>query len=102
MSVIQVYDPTTAADDESIDTFYERLEETLTKNNKDFTLVTGDLDVKIGDVSSHKEVMGCNGLGLQNGKGMALNPASLIIRSLPTSSSCSSLDVYIHGGHLAL
>lgn len=35
-------------------------------------LVFGDLNAKVGAVSSHKEVMGNNGLGSQNERGMCL------------------------------
>lgn len=73
MSIIQVYSSTTVADNDGTDEFFEQLEETLIKiPSRDISLVIGNLNLKVGSVSSHKEVMGNNGLGLHNEKGRYL------------------------------
>ena len=75
LTVIHVYAPTEdAADEETKDEFYARLQEVLDKRNKhDMLAITGDMNAKVGEENTNYErVMGKHGLGVRNGNGEKL------------------------------
>ena len=71
--IIQVYAPTTAADDEEIEHFYEELDNIIKTHKKyrDMLLVIGDYNAKIGEGRDNKTV-GPHGLGTRNERGNRL------------------------------
>ena len=56
MVIVQVYMPTTEHKDEETDAMYDRIEELLDKDTKgkDYTLVTGDWNVVVGEGKEDK------------------------------------------------
>ena len=48
LSIIQVYAPTTAYDDNEIESFYESVQQI---KNQDITIIMGDFNAKIGEGS---------------------------------------------------
>ena len=49
LSIVQVYAPTNSYDDETVDNFYELIEETLIMiPKKDFIIIQGDWNAKVG------------------------------------------------------
>ena len=71
--IIQVYAPTTAADDEEIEQFYVELDNIIKNHKKcrDMLLVIGDYNAKIGEGRDNKTV-GPHGLGTRNERGNRL------------------------------
>jgi len=70
--VIQVYMPTTSADDEEIELMYEQIEG-LVRNEKatDQILIMGDFNAVVGEGGEGKEI-GAHGLGKRNDRGQTL------------------------------
>ena len=72
ITVIQVYVPTTDAEEAEVDQFYEDLEDLLVLTPKiDVLFITGDWNVKVGSQERHG-VIGKFGLGEQNEAGQRL------------------------------
>ena len=72
ITVIQVYVPTTDAEEAEVDQFYEDLEDLLVLTPKiDVLFITGDWNVKVGSLERHG-VIGKFGLGEQNEGGQRL------------------------------
>ena len=72
ITVIQVYVPTTDAEEAEVDQFYEDLEDLLVLTPKiDVLFITGDWNVKVGSQERHG-VIGKFGLGEQNEGGQRL------------------------------
>ncbi|XP_068082527.1 cation-independent mannose-6-phosphate receptor [Anabrus simplex] len=71
-SVIQIYAPTTEAEEEDIDQFYEDLRELLQLTpKKDIILIIGDWNAKVGNQTADG-VIGKFGLGITNEAGQRL------------------------------
>ena len=72
ITVIQVYAPTTDAEEAEVDQFYEDLEDLLELTPKiDVLLITEDWNVKVGS-QERQGVIGKFGLGEQNEAGQRL------------------------------
>ncbi|XP_060125802.1 uncharacterized protein LOC132591374 [Zootoca vivipara] len=72
ITVIQVYAPTTGAEESEIDQFYEDLQHLLEMTpKKDVLLITGDWNAKVGN-QEIKGTTGKFGLGVQNEAGQRL------------------------------
>ena len=72
ITVIQVYVPTTDAEEAEVDQFYEDLEDLLELTPKiDVLLITEDWNVKVGS-QERQGVIGKFGLGEQNEAGQRL------------------------------
>ena len=70
--IIQVYMPTSAADEEEIDRMYDQIEEILKENRgKHNTIVMGDFNAVVGANRASKS-MGPYGLGTRNPRGQKL------------------------------
>ena len=72
LTSIQVYAPTTQADDEEIEAFYEELQVTIAKVNKrDVAVIMGDFNAKIGENWGrlNSNAIGPYGLGGRNPRG---------------------------------
>ena len=73
ITVIQCYAPTSAASEESIDDFYEHLQQTIDNSStKDTVMVMGDFNAKVGDTTITGDMMGSHGLGTANECGRKL------------------------------
>ena len=73
ISIVQVYAPTSSANEDVIETFYDDLQQTIDDTPKrDILILTGDFNSKVGDCSTNSNVMGNNGLGEQNERGERL------------------------------
>ena len=74
LTLIHVYSPTNDACVESKDEFYEQLESTVQKcNRNDILIITGDLNAKIGKgTTEEREVLGQHGRGVRNKNGERL------------------------------
>ena len=74
LTLIHVYSPTNDACVESRDDFYEQLESTMQKcNRNDTLLIIGDLNAKVGKGTTKEiEVLGQHGTGTRNEKGERL------------------------------
>ena len=74
LTLIHVYSPTNDACVESKDDFYEQLESTMQKcNRNDILLITGDLNAKVGKgTTEEREVLGQHGTGTRNENGERL------------------------------
>ena len=69
ITVVQVYAPTTAADEEEKEAFYSKLEEVVEKvSSKDVLIVMGDFHAKVGE-GSENEAVGRNGQEERNEAG---------------------------------
>ena len=73
ITVIQVYTPTTNAEEAEVEQFYEDLQELLelTPPKKDVLFIIGDWNAKVGS-QEIPEVTGEFGLGVQNKAGQRL------------------------------
>ena len=71
MNVIQCYAPTNDSDTDTKDDFYSRLQAVLDQTKeKDFNIVMGDLNAKVGsDNTGYEEIMGRQALGEMNDNG---------------------------------
>ncbi|XP_068739553.1 craniofacial development protein 2-like [Montipora capricornis] len=74
LTLIHAYSPTNDASIESKDDFYEQLEGTVQKcNRNDILLITGDLNAKVGKgTPEEREVLGQHGTGDRNENGERL------------------------------
>ena len=73
ISLIQVYAPTTTADEETIASFYHEVQDTLSKTpSSDITIVMGDFNAKVGSGVVDSDATGRFGLGEQNERGEML------------------------------
>ncbi|XP_029655415.1 craniofacial development protein 2-like [Octopus sinensis] len=69
LTFIQVYCPTTAANDYQINTFYDELQDSLRKTPKNAIIyILGDFNAKVGSLK-HNDTVGNFGLGLRNDAG---------------------------------
>ena len=67
--VIQAYAPTTGADDDEIDNFYEKLDTAKAQcKSQDVIIVMGDFNAKIGE-GREEDIIGPYGLGIRNERG---------------------------------
>ena len=61
---LQVYAPTTEADEDKMDVFYSKVQEALDKiNSKDVIIIMGDWNAKIGGNRPSNNYIGKFGLG---------------------------------------
>ncbi|KAI5732155.1 hypothetical protein M8J77_022354 [Diaphorina citri] len=68
-NIIQVYAPTSTAEDEEIESFYEDMNYLMRQlKNNDITIVMGDLNAKIGQ-GKQDSIVGDFGLGVRNERG---------------------------------
>ena len=73
ITVIQAYAPTSDADENMTQTFYDQLQDILDNTpQKDVTIVMGDFNAKVGSNNGVNGVMGPYGLGEQNEAGQKL------------------------------
>ena len=73
ISLIQVYAPTTTADEETIASFYHEVQDTLSKTpSSDITIVMGYFNAKVGSGVVDSDATGRFGLGEQNERGEML------------------------------
>lgn len=72
LTVVQAYSPTSVAEEEEIDEFYQLLEETVNNTpKKDALILLGDFNAKVGRMST-PNVTGNHGLGIRNEAGNRL------------------------------
>ena len=72
ISVIQVYAPTTDADSDEIDSFYEKVDAAMSQcKSQDVVLVMGDFNAKVGE-GKEEDIVGPHGLGTRNERGEML------------------------------
>src|SRR5215467_2817125 len=72
ITVIQIYAPTTDAEEEDVDIFYDQLQAEIDKTcNQDLLLITGDWNAKVGN-QEDEYVVGKFGLGERNEAGERL------------------------------
>ncbi|VDO95361.1 unnamed protein product [Schistosoma margrebowiei] len=71
MNIIQCYAPTNDSNYDIKDQFYERLQSIIEKcPRKDFTILMGDLNAKVGiDNTGYEDITGRHGLGQRNENG---------------------------------
>ena len=81
MNIIQVYAPTSDAELEVIDKFYEDIEKVVqsSKQFQDCLVIMGDFNGKVGEIKDD-DVVGPFGLGQRNEQG----PVSYTHLTLPT------------------
>ena len=73
MTVIQVYAPTSYAEEAEVEQFYEDLQDLLELTPKrDVLFITGDWNAKVGSQETPGGVTGKFGLGVQNEAGQRL------------------------------
>lgn len=73
INFVQVYAPTSTADEEEIDEFYDQLAEVTNQlPKKEITLIQGDFNAKVGVDCTESEVAGIFGLGTRNESGEKL------------------------------
>ena len=71
LNIIQCYAPTSDAEEEKKDDFYQQLQAVLDRRGtKDITILMGDFNAKIGmDNIGYEDIMGTHGLGQMNENG---------------------------------
>ena len=70
--IIQVYGPTTDADSDDIDSFYEKVDAAMSQcKSQDVVLVMGDSNAKVGQ-GKEEDIVGPHGLGTRNERGEML------------------------------
>ncbi|XP_039309130.1 craniofacial development protein 2-like [Solenopsis invicta] len=76
LNIIQVYAPTSEADEEDMDNFYSSLQRIIEKiPNREVTIIMGDWNAKVGrtDGDNHiRDVLGRYGIGIRNDRGSRL------------------------------
>ena len=73
ITILQCYAPTSAADEDTCDNFYDELQQAIDSTpNKDILVIMGDFNAKVGTLQTNKEVMGKYGLGERNNRGQKL------------------------------
>ena len=71
ISIIQVYAPTADAPEEEITDFYEMVQDVVDSiPKKDFLMILGDWNAKIGKTREKSEFIGNYGLGIRNERGV--------------------------------
>ena len=93
--IIQVYAPTTAADDAEIEQFYEELDNIIKTHKKcrDMLLVIGDYNTKIGEGRDNKTV-GPHGLGTRNERGNRLPCFTLLETDIAHNSKTKFTRIF--------
>jgi exonuclease III len=67
--VVQCYAPTTAADEDEVEEFFETLQAVLRKwKNKGMLVILGDFNAKVGEIGDGR-IAGSFGLGVKNEAG---------------------------------
>ena len=70
VTVVQVYAPTTAGEEEEIEAFYEELAKTVNKTSKrEIGMIMGDFNAKVGQKQDFSNTVGKYGLGKENERG---------------------------------
>ena len=70
ISIIQIYAPTTTHEDQEIEDFYEIIEEEISKTpKKDFLIIQGDWNAKVGKDATWNVCVGRFGTGSMNERG---------------------------------
>ena len=74
IQIVQVYAPTTDYDDETIEQFYDDLEEAIDRKNNAHVIVMGDFNAKIGKKGKdeNNNWIGNHGIGVRNERGERL------------------------------
>ena len=73
ISIIQIYAPTTTHEDQEIEDFYESIEEEISKTpKKDFLIIQGDWNAKVGKDATWNGCVGRFGTGSMNERGQRL------------------------------
>ncbi|EFN65839.1 Craniofacial development protein 2, partial [Camponotus floridanus] len=72
LQIIQAYAPTSTAQDEDIERFYEDLIEARSTEKAHFTIMMGDFNAKIGRQTMADTNIGMFGLGTRNNRGQTL------------------------------
>ena len=74
LQIVQVYAPTTDYDDETIEKFYDDLEEAIDRKNNTHVIVMGDFNAKIGKKGKdeNNNWIGNHGIGVRNERGERL------------------------------
>ena len=69
-TIIQLYAPTSKYDDDTIEDWYEQVQETVDQSPKqDIIIIMGDMNAKVGKSSVNSDVVGRHGLGDRNDRG---------------------------------
>lgn len=73
ITIIQIYAPTTTAEEEEITAFYEEMQQVIKKTSKkDYLVVMGDFNAKVGKNYDKEKTIGRYGLGERNEAGERL------------------------------
>ena len=73
ITIVQYYAPTSTANEDEINSFYDSLQETIdTIPNRDLQVIMGHMNAKVGMNSTPNKTCGCFGLGEQNERGERL------------------------------
>jgi len=96
ITIVQVYAPHNEREEGEKDQFYEDLQETIDKINKnDIVIIMGDLNAKIGkNNNGFESVMGVNGLGNMNNNGERLCEFCQMNRMVVTGSIFPHKDIH--------
>ncbi len=73
ISIVQVYAPTSTADESTIDSFYQELQDTINRlPRRDIIILMGDFNAKVGNDLDSNDTIGKFGLGKANERGERL------------------------------
>ena len=71
IKIVQIYAPTSAAEDWEVEEFYQELDQVL-KVRSTYTVVTGDCNAKVGRKRPGEKFVGKCGIGMRNERGERL------------------------------